>query len=263
MVKKYIAILLMSFVFAGTVAAQDGLNDASDTTFWDFGFYGAADYDYRMCAGTGENGISSAFLNTQEIQRIGYTFGINMTRQVGKIVYIQTGILYQNKGYMTESLQDTVLDLYDHFLTANEYTSISRYNALYIPVILRLKLFKAGSVQFNMGIGAAPEFYLSKATLSVFSDHIERDVTKAEQFFDVKGIFNLNINIPLSDNLSLAFEPNISYNILGLNDEINKGIQRNMYTAGLGIQLSYKVSDQSIYDYYYKNIYKKPVKSSF
>ncbi len=263
MLKKYIFLLLASFAFVLPLSAQEDATDPSDTTFWDFGFYGAADYNARMIAGDGENGVTSAFLNSIEKPRIGYTLGINMTRQLGKCIYIQTGILYQNKGYKTSTLQDTVLDLYDHYLSSSDYYSISRYHALYIPVILRIKMFKAGSVQFNVGIGAAPEVYLCKSNLSVFKDHVERDITKAEQAIDVKGIFNLNIDIPLSKNVSLAFEPNFGYNILGLKDEINKGVKRNMYTAGLGIQLTYKVTDQSIYDYYYLHLYKKPPKTTF
>jgi hypothetical protein len=263
MLKKYILFIAISLIITLPLAAQEGVSDASDTTFWDFGFYGAPDYNARMISGDGTNGVTSAYLNTIELPRIGYTFGINMTRQLGKCIYIQTGIMYQNKGYKTSTLQDTVLDLYDHFYSSSEYYSISRYNALYVPVILRLKMFKAGSVQFNVGIGAAPEIYLAKSTLAVFSDHTERDITKAEQVFDVKGMFNLYIDVPLTKNLSLGFEPNFSYDILGLKDKINVGVKRNMYTAGLGIQLSYKVTDQSLYDYYYKHIYKKPPRTTF
>lgn len=263
MLKKYIALLFISTLFILPLAAQEGVKDASDTTFWDFGFYGAPDYNARMISGDGDNGVTSEFLDGIELTRIGYSLGVNMTRQLGKIVYIQTGIMYQNKGYKTSALQDTVLDLYDNYYSSSEYYRISRYNALYIPVILRLKMFKAGSVQFNVGIGVAPEIYLCKSTLSVFGDHTERDITKAEQIFDVKGIFNLNIDVPLSKNLSLGFEPNFSYDILGLKDQTNVGVKRNMYTAGLGIQLVYRVTDQSLYDYYYKHIYKKPPKSTF
>lgn len=264
MLKKYLLIILFFITLVPSVKAQEGFSDASDTTFWNFGFYASPDYSYRFCTGNSDRGVSSGDLDNLEIPKLpSYTLGINMTRQLNRILYIQTGIIYQNKGYKTNTQQDTVLDLYDHFLYAKEYTGVTRYHAIDIPVILRIKMFKAGSVQFNAGLGVAPEFYFCKSTLQVFSDHTERDVAPAERFYDLKGIFNLNIDIPLSDNLSLALEPNIGYNILGLEDAFDKGIKRNMYTAGLGIQLSYKVTDQSIYDYYYMHIYKKPAKSTF
>jgi hypothetical protein len=263
MLKKRFLLLIILISACFPALAQDDAVDFSDTTYWDFGLYASPDYNYRMISGDGENGVTSDFLNGMEKYRIGYTVGGIVTRQLGKRIYIQTGILYQSKGYKTSSLQDTVLDLYDHYLSSSEYYSVVRYNTIYIPVIMKVKLFRAGSVQFNLGVGVAPDFYINKSTLSVFDDHTERDITKAEKVWDLEGIVNLNINIPLSDKLSLGLEPAFRYNIFGLNDDINKGVKRNMYSAGFGIQLCYKVTDQSFYDYYYTHIYKKPPKTNF
>lgn len=257
---KYLITPLFLLCAVFSASSQD--YDAADTTFWEFGLIASPDYNIPMLSGS-HDGISADEISGGAQSRIGYSFGVNFTRQVSKRLYIQSGLTYQNKSYRTRSLQDTVLDLYDQYLASYEYYRIVRYHSISIPVILRVRMFNAGKTSFNFGIGAAPEFLLNRNTIDVFSDHKERDAGNAERFYVVKALVNLNIHIPMSDHWTFSLEPYASYSILGLNDKTWNGIKRNYLTAGLGLQFSYSITDQALYDYYYLHIYKKPPRSTF
>jgi hypothetical protein len=130
-------------------------------------------------------------------------------------------------------------------------------------VILRIELAGTSRVQVALGVGAAVRFSLNKSEISFFGTHKERLVSKAERDVNVAGILNLNIKLPLTDKLSFALEPAFRYGILAYHDRIHKGVQRNLWSAGLGLHLCYRVTDKQFYDYYYKHIYKKERRPHF
>jgi hypothetical protein len=262
--KNITLLLVLIMVSSLRLWAQDE-KDISDSTCWDFGLYVAPNFDSRMISGNADNGVTSAFLKDIEKYRIGYSIGATVTRQVSRKLYIETGFVFESMGYKTNTLQDTVLIDYPYttFVRAEEFHQAVRYNAMEIPVVLRVNLFSSNKAQFNFGFGLAPEFFLNKATLSFFNDHTERDITKAERDVELQGLINFNINIPLTKNLSLGIEPAFRYSILGFKDAVNNGIKRNLFSAGLGFKINYKVTDKWFYDYFYLHIYKKPQKTNF
>ena len=105
--KKLTTLLLLLFFATFTAFAQDDIPSASDTTFWDFGLVISPEYDMHSIKGSGDNGVTSSFLSSMETPRVGFSLGLNFTRQLGKVIYIQTGIYYRNTGFKTTGLQDT------------------------------------------------------------------------------------------------------------------------------------------------------------
>jgi hypothetical protein len=269
MTRKLLILLGMLLVAALPAAAQDAGNekpekpDYSDTTYWNFGLYIAPNFDNASVSGNASNGISSDFLKDIEVPRMGYSLGAVVTRQVHKLLYIQTGFIYESLGYRTRTLQDSVLDLYDEFLYSREYHKAVRYNTFEIPVILQIKLAKSKKIQFNLGVGVAPTFCLNKTEISFFKDHKERKVSKAEKDFGLQALLNINMNVPLTSRLSLGVEPDFRYSLLGLKDAVNKGINHQLYSLGISLQLNYRITDRDFYNYYYLHIYKKPEKPNF
>jgi hypothetical protein len=257
MIKKYFFLTVLLIVSLNINSfSQTQVKDTS-SKFFDISIFGSPDYDFRMISGTGDNGVTPEMLNKIEKYRIGYSAGLMFAKNLGKVVSMEFGLVYQNYGYTTETLKDTILDHYNEMLYANDYYKSVRYNALSIPVMVRFNLFKVNKTEFSLALGVAPSFYLGKNTVKYFDTHTENDLTKAEQTVQVQGLFNLNVLIPIAKNLFIGIEPTLRYDILALNDKVNTGIKRNFYSPGLGITLTYRLFDDVMYDYYYQNIYNK------
>jgi hypothetical protein len=225
--------------------------------------YVAPNFDNTFVSGNSSTGVTSAYLKNLEVPRMGYSIGAVVTRQVHKLLYIQAGFIYESQGYKTRALQDTVLNLYDEFLYSKAFHIAYRYNTFEIPIILQIKLAKAKKIQFNLGIGVAPAFYLSKSEISFYSDHTERHISKAEKDFSMQALLNINVNIPLTNRLSLGVEPDFRYSLTGLKDRVNKGINHHLYNLGISFQLNYRITDKDFYNYYYLHIYRKPEKTNY
>jgi hypothetical protein len=257
MIRKHISITLLLIISLGYFGyAQTPVKDTS-SKYLDISIFGSPDYNYRMIAGNGENGVTSEMLNSFEEYRVGYSAGLMFTKNIKKWVSMEFGIIYQNYGYKTGSLMDTIFDHYNEMIYSRDYYKAVRYNAIDIPIMVKFQLFKVKKTEFSLALGVAPCFYIGKNTLKYFSTYVENDITKAERDVQVQGLFNLNVLIPLSKNLYLGIEPTLRYDILAMNDRINLGVKRNFYSPGLGITLTYRLFDDVMYDYYYQNIYNK------
>ena len=257
MIRKF--ALLFIIIFSVIKSFGQTQNEVKDTTntFIDISIFASPDYDFRMISGAGENGVTTDYLNGIEKFRFGYSTGLMFSKNVAKRISLQFGFIYQNYGYKTTTLQDTVFNHYDEPLYSKEYYKSVRYNAFDIPIMVRINLFNAGKTEFNLSVGAAPCFYIGKNTLKYFDDHVENEITKAERDIQVQGLFSLSVLIPVAYNLFIGIEPTLRYDILPMNDNVNIGIKRNPYSPGLGITLTYRLFDDVMYDYYYKNIYNK------
>lgn len=257
MIRKYISITILFIIsFGFSSYSQTPVKDTS-SKFLDISIFGSPDYNFRMISGTGENGVTSEMLSSTEQFRIGYSAGLMFTKNIKKWISMEFGILYQNYGYKTSTLQDTVFNQYKEMLYARDYFKSVRYNAIDIPVLVKFQLFKAGMTEFSLALGVAPCFYIGKNSVRSFSSHDEVELTRAERNVQVQGLFNLNVLIPLAKHWYIGIEPTLRYDILAMNDAINIGVKRNFYSPGLGITLTYRLFDDVMYDYYYQNIYNK------
>lgn len=258
--RKLLIPLLLFFSFIITASAQE---QEADTSFWDISIYASPDYAFRFLSGSSVPDQDKAFFDQMEKFRIGYTAGVYVSRPIARRLSIQFGLQYQSQGYKVTGLTDSVLNYRDSLLYTNTYDKSVRYSSLNIPVILKINMFHAGRTAFDFNIGLSPVITLGKREVSVFEDGKEYKNSWSGNDFDLQAIAGISVYIPLSSHYSLTLEPIFRYNIFAYKDQYYNGVKRSLFSAGLGLYFTYKVGDNKMYDYYYKNIYNQPPKPSF
>ena len=230
----------------------------TDTLYWDLSLYASPDYDYRIFSGNDTNNFGADYYNSIEIPRIGYSLGFSVGVNISKVVTFQFGVLYQNSGYKTTTLVDSIKDQYNRFMNTVDYHKDLRYHSLNIPLLFKFNLFKAGKTEFKLGLGLSPTLFMGKNTFRVYSGYKTPEISEAERNIDIQGLFCLNVLIPVGNNFFIGIEPTMRYNILGFNTKVkNSTIKRNLYSPGLGITLTYRLFSEKMYDFYYQKIYNK------
>ncbi len=253
--KYRLLLFLFSILLSMVGFAQD---TEKDTTFWDVSFYGFADYNTQFVTGQTAAGVNADFIKSIDIPRVGYSFGFSVVRPVSKRLSIDFGLAFQNQGYKTSSLIDTVVNYRDSLLFTQEYHNAVRYASINIPILLKINLFHIKKATVDLGIGVAPVISLGKRTVSYFADHTEVVNSKSGRDLDIQALASITVRIPLSNKLSLTLAPTFRYNIMAYKDTYYDGIKRNFISPGFGIYLTYKLTDTEVYDYYYRHIYKNP-----
>jgi len=230
----------------------------TDSVFWDLSIFVSPDYNYRFFSGNDTNNLSGEYYNSIEIPRIGYCLGFSVGVNISKAVTFQFGVLYQNSGYKTKTLVDSIKDQYNRFMYTVDYHKDLRYHSLNIPLLFKFNLFKVGGTEFKLGLGVSPTLFMGKNTLRVYSDYKTPEISEAERNIDIQGLFCLNVLIPIGNNFFIGIEPTMRYNILGFNTKMKDAtIKRNLYSPGLGITLTYRLFSEKMYGYYNKKIYDK------
>jgi hypothetical protein len=240
------------------LASYNGFSqtDDTDSTYWGISLYGCADYSFHMVKGSSPSGQDAGFMKDIDLPRAGYLAGFSINRAVGKRVAFEFGLSFQSQGYRTKTLSDTIWNYRDSVIGMNDYHKAYRYNSINIPVILKITLCHIKKATIDLGIGVAPVISIGKKQVLFFDDHTEIINEKSHPDLNVQAIGCLNINIPLGKNFALTLEPTVRYNILPNKDSYYEGVSRNFFTAGLGLYLTYKLTDDKMYDYYYRHIYK-------
>jgi len=251
--RKIITIIIILSLTAFRSFSQSG--DTSDTTYWGISLYGSVDYNLNMVKGSTSSGQDAGFMKDIDLPRIGYTVGFSIKRPIYKMLSLEFGIACQSQGYRTSTLSDTVWNYRDSAIAFYDYHKAYQYYSINIPVVLKVDLFHIKKAVIGLGVGVAPVISLGKKQVLFFDDHKEVINEKSGAAIDLQAIGNLNVYIPVSKKISLTLEPTFRYNILQYKDSYYEGVSRNLFSAGLGIYLTYKLTDNEMYDYYYKKIY--------
>ncbi|HNZ41819.1 MAG TPA: hypothetical protein PLI16_00420 [Bacteroidales bacterium] len=249
-----ISFLLLFTVFAGI--SQNTPKTDSVTNHWGISLYGSADYNMYMVQGTTPAGQDAGFMKNIDLPRIGYTIGASVNRPVGKRVSMEFGVQLQSQGYRSKNLIDTLWNYRDSAIGFSDYEKAYRYFSVAIPVMVKIKLFDMGKAHLDLGLGVAPVLSAGKQQALFFDDHTEILNEKSGTAINVQALGCLSFYIPMGNKMSLTLEPTFRYNILPYKDSYYIGVKRNLFSAGLGIYITRKVTDDEMYDYFYRRIYK-------
>lgn len=250
--KRFLIVAILFFLVSFTGFSQ---SNEQDTTYWGFSLYGCADYSLHMVKGSTTSGQDAAFMKNIDLPRFGYLVGVSINRPIGKRLAMEFGVSLQSQGYRTATLSDTILNYRDSVIGVSDYHKAYRYYSVNVPILLKITLFHIKKATVDFGIGVAPVFTIGKRQVLFFDDHTEIINEKSGPDVNVQAIGCLSINIPMGKKMALTLEPTARYDVLAYKDSYYEGVSRNFFTAGLGLYLTYKVEDENLYDYYYKNIY--------
>ncbi len=245
-------------ILVGLISFRSFSQTTTDTTskYWGISLYGSADYNMHLVTGGTPAGQDAGFMKNIDLPRIGYSVGFSLNRPVGKRVSFEFGFSVQSQGYRTKTLSDTLWNYRDSAIGFTDYHKAYRYFSVNIPVLLKIKLFNMGKARLDFGLGVAPTFSAGKQQALFFDDHTEIINEKSGTAVNVQAIGCLSIYIPVSKKMSLTLEPTFRYNILPYKDSYYVGVKRTLFSAGLGLYITRKVTDDEMYDYYYRHIYK-------
>jgi len=249
MLKSIFFSIIIVFLFVFKSFAQP----IRDTVVWCAGIYVSPDYNYRMVE-TDDPDLkyTASQLDDFEIPKAGITIGATISRKLIKDkLHLQLGLSFANKGYKTNTQNDTVFNMYGEILNISDFYNVYRYYSLNVPVMLKYKVFNIGNVSFNLGLGIAPDISLGKNVISVYSKKsIMSNISKAERNFNLDAIANMSIRFPISDEVLIELEPTYRQSLHY--PEYNNDIvfKRYFYSAGFAIHIIYRLfEDSSIYKY--------------
>ncbi len=256
--------ILFSLILVLSINSFSQTNPGSDTTYWGISLYGSPNYNMQMIKGGTPAGQDAGFMKDIDLPHIGYQLGISIYRPLAKKLAIEFGIQMQCQGYKTGTLSDTLWNYRDSAIGYSDYKKAYRYYSVNIPILLKVNLFRIKKARVDFGVGVAPMISLGKKEVMYFDDHTENINEKSGKDLNVQAIGCLSVYIPLCKKTSLTLEPTFRYDILPYKDNYYVGVSHNLMTVGLGMYLTYKLTDDEMYDYYYRHIYNvKNMKPNF
>ncbi|MCW3126080.1 MAG: hypothetical protein JWO03_1738 [Bacteroidetes bacterium] len=180
-----------------------------------------------------------------EIPKCGVTAGVQLIYAFPKLIELQAGILYSDKGYQTPIGTD--------WASGNGHPGIFRqkwvYDFHYLDIPLRVN-FLAGKkkIRFCGGIGLTTNIFLTET--SVYTEHYEngdlitkRHYTLKNKPVDLSPLVSAGIDCRIRDRSHIRIEPTFTHNILNTADSIvwpfsdkrNPSVKEYYWSVGLNL----------------------------
>lgn len=198
------------------------------------------DYSYRHLIQNGDDFSDMEWKYVKNIQdsifipKYGYTAGIAFGYHINKMLNIETGIIYSNKGYKTISTET----VYDFYRPPENAQSILDYTYLGIPLKANVIFFDE-RFQLIMGFGATLDILLRKSVkiipdnpttrFPIQKKYIDYDYNK----INISPIVSIGMKYNITHRMSLRAEPTFRYSVLKLDDK--SYVETHLYSVGLNI----------------------------
>lgn len=239
--KKLIFLLLTLTAFSSYGQDKTEKTTTSDFKRVQIGINVSSDICYRTLKNN-DGSSSSDFViksnNVNETIKVGYTAGLNVCFNINKIVGIETGIQYSNKGYQTK-FQDFISGQPDPILP-NKIKFIYNFNYIDIPVKANFTIGKK-KVRFFTSVGMTTNIFIKETQTSVlvYSDNTERKTNPTNFNYNKVNIsptISLGIDYKINGRMNLRIEPTFRYGVLKI---IDAPVTGYLYNGGLNISYYY------------------------
>ena len=231
-------LILVSALASLTVLGQ-GTNPAQKISI---GFNFSPDYSFRTIKNNDGSPSSNLVIknrNDIEVAKFGYTTGLTVCFNFSKLVGIETGIQFSNKGYKTKN-QDLI---YFPPSPGSPTKAKTRESYQYIGIPIKAKLsFGKSKVRFLSSIGFMTSFLLNvKHTINLEysngnSEKETQSTTSGFKNVDISPMLSVGIDYKLNNKIHLLAEPTFRYGVLITRDV---PVTENLWSAGLNIGINY------------------------
>jgi Outer membrane protein beta-barrel domain len=208
------------------------------------GYNFSADHNFRTLNNV-DGSSSSDFViksrNDDETARFGYTTGLNVCFDLSKLVALETGIQFSNKGYQRKG-QHILFPTFD----PTDPVKISWvYAYQYIGIPLKAKFsFGKGNLRFVSGIGFTTSLLLSSKQTSTHeyadgsTEKRRSSTTHGYNKIDISPMVSAGIDYKITKKIHLFAEPTFWYGLIKVKDA---PVKENLWNAGLNVGLYYVV----------------------
>jgi len=251
--------LIAASIISITLYGQDTLKEKSTTA--DFkrlliGVNVSPDYCYRSLQNNNGSSTSSNIIdlrNKNEGPKFGYTAGLNVCYNISKLLGIEAGLQYSNKGFMN-SLKNSELNFGDPIAPRNGIVypnggitilipSKFIYNYIYLDIPVRA-IFSFGRrrIQFLASAGLTTNILLKATQTNIFENVNGSNKRETnDQIYNFKSLnisplISAGIDYRISNKINLRIEPTIRYGILKI---IDTPVTAHLWNAGLNISCYY------------------------
>ena len=246
--KKFVLLLLL----LSTTAAFAQEPALARTEKWTVGAFFSPDYAFRTIS-TDSSGISQTILdgrNEREVAKFGYTTGFRLTRQLGRRLRIESGVLFSNKGEKTKPMENTGFSdsINQAFFPnlddlADEVTITYYYYYLDIPIKVNYYLPISGNIDFFVSGGLSANLFLQHGTTTRSEKDGEVTRSRTPTTFDIFQPVNVSVNLGfgatywLNDLVTIRAEPEFRHSLHSIVD--SGTIDSYLYSAGINLGIFY------------------------
>ncbi|MFN8323469.1 MAG: outer membrane beta-barrel protein [Chitinophagales bacterium] len=165
---------------------------------------------------------------------MGYTAGLNVCFNIKKIVGLETGIQYSNKGYQTKK-QDLVFGQPGSNLPIQS-KFVYDFHCIDIPVKVNFTIGKK-KVRFFTSVGLTTNIFIKEMLTSFWYYSNRTDKKTSPAGYDYKKVnisltISVGIDYKINDRMNLRVEPTFRYGVLKI---IDTPVTGYLYSGGLNI----------------------------
>lgn len=203
------------------------------------GFHFSPDYSYRSLQRSKGGNVPDFIISSRndlEKAKMGYTTGLDVLFQLSKIVGLETGLEFSNKGYQIKSRK---LTYESPSASTDPVTAGLKYTYQYLGIPVRISFsFGNGRTSFVTGAGLVTSFLLNANTTAVYeyqngtSKKNRQTYTDDFRKIDLSPMLSLGVKYKLSDKLYLKAEPTFRYGLLNTR---SAPITEHLWSAGLNV----------------------------
>jgi len=180
------------------------------------------------------------YYDSIETSKFGYTTGINLCYYISEKIFIESGVLYSNKGYKTIPVKTPMIDINGN-VTYISASFISTYKYLDIPFKVNYTFLKR-RIKIVAGIGATLNIFLNSSFTSEPKEAIESVIVISENTvnkINLSPTISIGLLYKLNEKMNLRLEPTYHYGIFNIDDNSSKSV--HLWNAGIGIAYCYKL----------------------
>jgi opacity protein-like surface antigen len=175
--------------------------------------------------------------NDIEIPKISYTAGANVSFNINKLLSLETGVQYSNKGYQTKMLVIPFETLvYDPNTPTIEGKMIYDYHYIDIPIKANFAIGQ-NKVRFFSSIGLTANILIDATQSSIIvaqneTTKYKQDTNYGYNKLNISPTISVGVDYKINNNMNLRVEPTFRYGILPI---IDAPIQGYLYNGGLNV----------------------------
>jgi hypothetical protein len=163
----------------------------------------------------------SDIINSMEIPKGSYTFGLNFCYNLSKKIGLETGIQFSNKGFQTT---DVILNFAQPEPSLpDKFKNIYNFNYLDIPLKANLTFGKK-KIRFISSVGIVTNLLVNSniTTVKTFKDHTEYKTNPISmvviQKINLSPMLSFGIDFKMNDRMNLKIEPTLRFGVLKITD---------------------------------------------
>lgn len=218
---------------------------------WIINVFGSPDYTYRLVYHTsGSSGVSEStdlwsYKTNDQIGKLGYHFGFTLSKKIFKNIYLQTGLVFDKKGYNSTTFYDTIIYGNPTQIEIKKRTIQFDHIFLGIPIFINYDRKIINYFYCGLTIGATSNFFWKiKEYREMQLDGESVYNNEKIQDWPLIGYGKVNFSYRFLPDGAISLSPFFNVGIQPINDYYSQDCKYNnlhLYSTGIEIGLHFNL----------------------